>query len=235
MPNATATLNEILECLEDSVSYSKKDLQDIYGKADTTISKTLEACGLSTSRRTYTGTEIKTRFHLARKNIDELGWNYEQVREHFNKGSKVDPVTQGSNPQDEPSASGYAENQSDESVSVVDLAAFKLANQAAQMAAQKAAGVVIPLMNIHLAQALADPNGTFQKNLDSQIKQISAGSEGNSLSLLETGTRMLGLMPSYEAQPALLMPSISESNQSESRNDPRQLEIFAEDVESVLE
>lgn len=233
MPNATATLNEIYECLEESASYSKKDLQDIYGKADTTISKTLDACGLSTSRRTYTGNEIKTRFHLARKNIDELGWNYDQVREHFNKGTKVNQTEFSENPQQEPSANNYAHTQGEESVSAVDMAMFKLLNQSAQSSAQKAGSILIPLLNIHLAQTLSDPNGEFQRNLDSQIKQIAAGNEGNSLSLLEQGARVIGLMPSYEAPVNLLMPSQNELNKNDVKSDYKQLDVLSEDVDLV--
>lgn len=234
MPQTKPALNEIYEVLEESASYSKKDLQDIYGKADTTISKTLEACGLSTSRRNYTGAEIKTRFHLARKNMDELGWDYEMVRDHFKQGTQINEDVHTSNPQNEPSANGYAHTQGEESVSAVDMAMFKLLNQSAQSSAQKAGSILIPLLNIHLAQTLSDPNGEFQKNLDSQIKQIAADNEGNSLTLLEQGARVIGLMPYYEAPTNLLMPSESGLESNENKNEPRQLDLFADHQPSDL-
>jgi len=61
---------------------TKKDLEVRFGIADTTVYRTLKACGLSTSRRTYTEEEIQTRFIPARRLFDG-GHTAIQVQEYF--------------------------------------------------------------------------------------------------------------------------------------------------------
>ena len=61
---------------------TKKDLETRFKLADTTVYRTLKACGLSTSRRTYTEEEIQTRFIPARRLFD-AGHTANQVQEYF--------------------------------------------------------------------------------------------------------------------------------------------------------
>ncbi|MBE9082855.1 hypothetical protein IQ278_12095 [Tolypothrix sp. LEGE 11397] len=61
---------------------TKKDLEVRFGLADTTVYRTLQACGLSTSKKTYTPEEIEIRFVPARKLFD-AGHTTEQVKEYF--------------------------------------------------------------------------------------------------------------------------------------------------------
>jgi len=61
---------------------TKKDLEARFKLADTTVYRTLKACGLSTSRRTYTEEEIQTRFIPARRLFD-AGMTTEDVHTYF--------------------------------------------------------------------------------------------------------------------------------------------------------
>jgi hypothetical protein len=61
---------------------TKKDLEARFNLADTTVYRTLKACGLSTKRRTYTQEEIQNRFIPARK-LFEAGFTVNQVKEYF--------------------------------------------------------------------------------------------------------------------------------------------------------
>ncbi|BAY08160.1 hypothetical protein [Calothrix sp. NIES-2098] len=62
--------------------YTKKDLAREYKIADTTVYRTLKACGLSTARRKYTAEEITTRFQLARQ-LFEARHTVEEVAQYF--------------------------------------------------------------------------------------------------------------------------------------------------------
>lgn len=64
--------------------YTKKDLEREYKIADTTVYRTLKACGLSTARRKYTAEEITTRFKVARQMFAER-YTVKDVAEHFEK------------------------------------------------------------------------------------------------------------------------------------------------------
>ncbi|BAZ00498.1 hypothetical protein NIES37_44900 [Tolypothrix tenuis PCC 7101] len=64
--------------------YTKKDLEREYKIADTTVYRTLKACGLSTARRKYTAEEITTRFKVARQMFEER-YTVKDVAEHFEK------------------------------------------------------------------------------------------------------------------------------------------------------
>ena len=61
---------------------TKKELERRYQLADTTVYKTLQACGLSTAKRRYTETEVSERFDIARHLLDH-GYTYAQVRQYF--------------------------------------------------------------------------------------------------------------------------------------------------------
>lgn len=61
---------------------TKKKLQERYGLADTTVYKTLQACGLPTNVRTYSKQQIANRFDVARKLLDG-GSTYEDVAFYF--------------------------------------------------------------------------------------------------------------------------------------------------------
>lgn len=61
---------------------SKKDLERRFHLADTTVYRTLKACGLSTARRTYTEEEIATRFIPARKLFD-AGMTTKEIQAYF--------------------------------------------------------------------------------------------------------------------------------------------------------
>lgn len=61
---------------------SKKELQQRYGLADTTVVKTLKACGLSTAKRRYTEAEIEERFSVARHLLGG-GMTYAEVEDYF--------------------------------------------------------------------------------------------------------------------------------------------------------
>lgn len=64
--------------------FTKKDLEAIYHIADTTVVRTLKACGLDTGRRVYTEREITTRFEPARK-LFKLGFTSKNIQEYFNQ------------------------------------------------------------------------------------------------------------------------------------------------------
>jgi hypothetical protein len=66
--------------------YTKKDLEQKFKIADTTVYRTLKACGLSTARRKYTAEEITTRFKVARQMFEER-YTVEEVTEHFEEYS----------------------------------------------------------------------------------------------------------------------------------------------------
>jgi hypothetical protein len=61
---------------------TKKDLEARFQLADTTVYRTLKACGLSTAKRTYSEEEIQTRFIPARRLFD-AGHRAIQVQEYF--------------------------------------------------------------------------------------------------------------------------------------------------------
>ena len=61
---------------------TKKDLERRSRLADTTVYKTIKACGLSTAKRRYTEAEIHERFDIARHLLDH-GYTYAQVTQHF--------------------------------------------------------------------------------------------------------------------------------------------------------
>lgn len=61
---------------------TKKQLEQRYKLADTTVSKTLKACGLSTAKRQYTEEEITEQFDVARKLLSR-GMTYADVHEYF--------------------------------------------------------------------------------------------------------------------------------------------------------
>ncbi|BAY08162.1 hypothetical protein [Calothrix sp. NIES-2098] len=62
--------------------YTKKDLEREYKIADTTVYRTLKACGLSTARRKYTAEEITTRFKVARQ-LFAARHTVEEVAQYF--------------------------------------------------------------------------------------------------------------------------------------------------------
>ncbi|MEP1075200.1 hypothetical protein NDI52_07310 [Leptolyngbya sp. PL-A3] len=61
--------------------YTKKEIQDLTGLAPNTIYETIKACGLSSSKRAYTGQELE-RFVRAR-GLLEGGGTYDDVRQAF--------------------------------------------------------------------------------------------------------------------------------------------------------
>ena len=61
---------------------TKKELEQRYGLADTTVVKTLQACGLSTAKRQYTEEEILERFDVARKLLSG-SMTYAEVQQYF--------------------------------------------------------------------------------------------------------------------------------------------------------
>lgn len=81
-----------MEDLPPPTLTSKKELERRYQLADTTVYKTIQACGLSTAKRRYTESEISERFDIARKLLDH-GYTYAQVRQYFSM--KVATTTEG--------------------------------------------------------------------------------------------------------------------------------------------
>lgn len=63
-------------------TYTKKDLEAHFKIADTTVYRTLKACGLDTSRRSYTSEEIANYFIPARE-LFNCGYTFKQVLQYF--------------------------------------------------------------------------------------------------------------------------------------------------------
>lgn len=61
--------------------YSKKDLENLYHVADTTVYRTIQACGLATAKRWYTEAEV-ARFEQARM-LFKLGHTAKEVAAFF--------------------------------------------------------------------------------------------------------------------------------------------------------
>ncbi len=61
---------------------TKKELEERYNLSDNTVYKTLKACGLDTSKTSYSEEEIKDRFEKAR-GILEAGGTYKDVEDCF--------------------------------------------------------------------------------------------------------------------------------------------------------
>lgn len=61
---------------------TKKDLEARFKLADTTVYRTLKACGLSTSRRSYTDEEIENQFKPARWLLN-AGHTVAEVKKYF--------------------------------------------------------------------------------------------------------------------------------------------------------
>lgn len=61
-------------------SYSKKEIQELTGLSKNAVSDSLKACGLPTSRRSYTGEELLTHFVRLRVLVD-AGATYEEVQQ----------------------------------------------------------------------------------------------------------------------------------------------------------
>jgi hypothetical protein len=62
--------------------YTKQDLCQIFQIADTTVYRTLKACGLSTGSRRYSAEQISYFFIPARK-LFANGYSVSQVQEYF--------------------------------------------------------------------------------------------------------------------------------------------------------
>ena len=62
--------------------YTKKDLETKFKLSDTTVYKTLQLCGLNTSKQKYSSEEIDNYFAPARAMLDE-GKTQKQVKDHF--------------------------------------------------------------------------------------------------------------------------------------------------------
>lgn len=63
--------------------YSKKDLERQFSISANTVTETLTACGLNTSKRQYTQEEIQERFIPARKMLESKQYTYEDIKRHF--------------------------------------------------------------------------------------------------------------------------------------------------------
>jgi DNA-binding transcriptional MerR regulator len=68
--------------------YSKKDLCQIFQIADTTVYRTLKACGLSTGSRRYSPEDISYFFIPARK-LFSIGYSVRQVEEYFRRSDSA--------------------------------------------------------------------------------------------------------------------------------------------------
>lgn len=68
---------------KDPSLFSKRDLQEKYQKADTTIYRWIKACGLSTKNVYYTEEEVTTTLDTART-LFSSGYTVKEVREYFN-------------------------------------------------------------------------------------------------------------------------------------------------------
>lgn len=62
--------------------YSKKDLEHEFHIADTTVYRSLKACGLSTTRTKYTAEEVNSRFKIARQ-LFNAGYTFGEVQHYF--------------------------------------------------------------------------------------------------------------------------------------------------------
>jgi len=178
------------------MSYTKEDLKTAFGINSTnTVRQTLQACGLPTSRRSYTNEEIEGPFSTARQMI-EAGRTYDEVADHFQAGARQ--AAPG------PSAAGTAANGGQEAVGDIRMAAFNLANAAADQAmGEVVEQALVPLMQFHLGQHMKA--GGFAGQVERACDQIYAGPSGNSAPLLQAGMEAMGYLP--EAQPPVLAAS----------------------------
>jgi hypothetical protein len=62
---------------------TNKEIANRFNISLNTVRKTLEACGLDTSKAEYTEEEIRDRFEVARKMLTEEQKNYAEVAAHF--------------------------------------------------------------------------------------------------------------------------------------------------------
>ncbi|NJL42463.1 MAG: MerR family transcriptional regulator [Pseudanabaena sp. RU_4_16] len=60
---------------------TKRDLERKFGIADTTVVRTLKACGLSTRKRRYTAEEVR-QFEAARQ-LFKAGYSVSDVQRYF--------------------------------------------------------------------------------------------------------------------------------------------------------
>lgn len=70
--------------------YTKKELHELTGLAHNTVYETIKACGLSSSKRVYTGKELLERFFPARSLL-EGGRTYDEVRQAFQLKTAATP------------------------------------------------------------------------------------------------------------------------------------------------
>lgn len=63
--------------------YTKKMLEERFKISDNTVTKTLEACGLSTSQREYTEEEVENYFAVARQMLKNQKMTYKEITKLF--------------------------------------------------------------------------------------------------------------------------------------------------------
>lgn len=198
-------LTEVRTLIDESGTYSKSDLENLYEIADTTVYQTLKSCGLLTSRRYYSGSEILNRFHFARVKMSVDGWTYQQVANHFKPQTKSVEYEYAQEEDGDRKAAGFAENQGVENASQIDLQTFELASAIAQQKAEQVAALIAPLMMVHLTNQGETLRASFQ-----EVKKNLTSTTTSPAKLLSVGLQMKQLMPSTQPSTisqSLLIPS----------------------------
>jgi len=103
--------------------YTKKDLEVRFNKSDNTIYKTLQVCGLDTSRQEYTAEEIENYFIPARSMLD-AGKSYKKVKEYFalKKGGQSGNDEAFEEQEQDFDPSGFTSNQTTDATDTVSYA-----------------------------------------------------------------------------------------------------------------
>ncbi len=199
-------LNEIKEMLSMQDSYTKSQLETIYGISKNTVRATLEACGLSTGKTTYSSDEIQDRFHLARVYFMQ-GLSASEIKARMGAGQR-EVETQRVN------AQGFAHNQATAGGNEIQALAVQLLGANVQAAINQ---VYTPqnvalFMGLAVGKRLSDP--AFQQELSAQMDGLVI--EGNSEALFSQGLEFLGYLPSAEefTNEPLALPSGASNEES---------------------
>jgi len=70
-------------------TFTKRDLEDLSGLTDNTVYQTLKACGLDTSKTSYTRSEVEQYFIEARRILDIPGKGYKDVEEAMSSQTEL--------------------------------------------------------------------------------------------------------------------------------------------------
>ncbi len=141
---------------------NKKDLEQQFGIADTTVYKTLKACGLDTSREDYSDEEIENQFFVARQMLDS-GKRYKDVEAYFGLNDS------GGSEDNEPSQQSATSSSAADAVGV---AAAEMAVDLVQDAVKKISPHIPNLIAHTLVEEMRSPEmKTAFNNMRSEMKQ----------------------------------------------------------------